>query len=430
MFNVLLITIDSLRADCSGWMDRMTKCKTLASSISKPSEKPYVFLNAIAPSTHTSPSFLSILSGNYPSRYGDWFSAYSNERTIISEIFSQNGYQTCAINSNPYISRAFNFNRGFDFFEDNLRYRNTEGTKKRFDQNWRKLKGLFKQPYEPGYNISHQALEWLRNKSETKPYFLWVHYMDVHGPYITEEDQSLMTRISAALLWHKALNQPEKMTQEDITRFKRSYMKQMKFIEWYTNDLLSEIDLLDTVVIITADHGDFLGEHGFFGHKFALYEEILHIPLLIKLPSSIDLKGREISGSVSTMDILPTLVDLLGLQGENVFDGESLCPLLRDKYVTNNTRYIISEVSRKHLCVRRHFWKLIVDYSRGNKELYNLEEDPQEHRNLYLEMREISSELEDIISYHLDECKVDSISPKQMSLDNEIKERLRALGYI
>lgn len=421
MFNVLLITIDSLRVDY---------VMNIYLDIFELSDGTFIFSNAIAPSTHTSPSFLSILSGECPCKYGDWFSAYSDKRAIISEIFQENGYRTFAINSNPYISKTFKFNRGFDFFEDNLKLSKKIGLKRKVNLICRRIKPIFKDPYEPGYKINNQVFQFLSKKDKTKPYFLWVHYMDVHGPYVKKDGIAFINRIKGALLWHKALYKAKKMTQKDIEVFKTTYKNGVKNVAQYIKALINGIDLSDTVVIITADHGDYLGEHRLFGHVFELYEEVLRVPLIFKLPSSIGQKGKVISTPVSTMDILPTLVDVLGLKTKSEFDGKSLLPLINAEDKKFTQRYIISEVSRTHACIRKDFWKLIVDYSNGKKELFNLKDDPQENYNLYIKEQRISSELEHVIQDHIAKNRPTEITPQQVRIDDEIKSKLKDLGYI
>jgi hypothetical protein len=130
------------------------------------------------------------------------------------------------------------------------------------------------------------------------------------------------------------------------------------------------------------------------------------------------------------MDILPTLSNFLDLKGDNRYDGESLCSLFTNSERSRDTRYIISEVSRKHLCARKLSWKLIVNYSRQKKELYNLQEDPQEKCNVLVREPCVVAELEEIIVKHLDQCKVDAAPSGKIPLEQEVINQLRGLGYL
>ena len=130
------------------------------------------------------------------------------------------------------------------------------------------------------------------------------------------------------------------------------------------------------------------------------------------------------------MDIWPTLVDLLGLRPETSFDGSSLLEKIDGESIGSNNNHVISEISRKQLCVEKGDWKLIVDYSSGKKELYALASDICEANNVIHEAADIAGDLEELIRIHLEKNKVVADIESNVTEDPQLKEKLRALGYM
>ena len=209
MFNLLLITIDSLRPDFIGCYNENAKRESLTPNIDKWAKDAFIFKNAISQGPRTGPSFPAIMSGLYPNVFNDMYNL-SEKRVLISEILKQNGYTTYAINSNPYISRATGYDRGFDFYDDFLYLRNKKGVSKKLLFYFIKLKSFLKEPYEPAHKINNKAFSWLKNKRE--PFFFWIHYMDVHGPYYSKKGWKLKNRINANILWRKVTKRPENLS--------------------------------------------------------------------------------------------------------------------------------------------------------------------------------------------------------------------------
>lgn len=429
-FNVLLITIDSLRADFLGCYNKEISKEGISPNIDKWASNAIFFLDANTQSSHTSASFLSMLSGKYPSNAlcNDWYSFVSEKRTMISQIFKSNGYYTCAFHSNPYISNYYGFNKGFDLFMDNLPQLSQGKIKGKFLNTFYRLKNIITEPYENAEKINSQVFTWLRKK--VTPHFLWVHYMDVHGPYISKDGWTTKNRLSAFMLWRKALSNPEKITEKERKTLLETYKEEIRYLDHQIAKLLEIIDNDNTIIILTADHGDLLGEHKLYGHTEKLYNSALHVPLLIKLPKFFKCNTHNIKSPVKHIDLAPTLVDILGLKSENSFDGASFWSLMVGKDTKYDSDYIISEITRKYLCVRKNEWKLIVNYKKNYKELYNLSHDSEEKNNLISQHKEKADELESIIKKHLANAKRVDISPKIVVEDEEIKARLEALGYM
>ncbi len=322
---------------------------------------------------------------------------------MISEIMLSNGYATFGFTSNPCTSSLRGYDKGFTIFKDDNVVK---------DINTRKLalkvalRILFTNPYSSASQINSQVLLNL-NRTES-PFFVWIHYMDIHGPYISKNGWQLKNRISATKLWKKALNMPNKVTDEEKTLLKNIYKEKVRFLDYYMIDLIKKIDDENTIIIITADHGDVFGERGYFGHPFIFYNEMINVPLFIKLPSEFGISNTLCRQPVSLVDLVPTILDLLRIKIENDFDGNSLLPLIQDRENEYKTKYIISEISRKYACAIRGHWKLIANYGESTIELYNLKEDCEETKNLASERLEISKELNGAIKDHIKRNKITS----------------------
>ena len=426
--NVLLVTVDSLRADYLGMYSPEIQREDISPNIDQWAKGGLIFSRAITQSSHTSPAFLAILSGNYASKYGDWFNRpVSNKRMLLSEIFKSNGYNTCGINSNPYISHLYHFDKGFDLFIDNIHLHSEKTVNRKLLGVMAKIKAVIKQPYENAEHINNQVISMLPKLSS--PYFIWVHYMDVHGPYLSRKGWGLRNRITAAYLWKKALQSPQSITDRERQRLIDSYKEGIHYLDRHIKELIANIDQANTIVILTADHGDLLGEHNVFGHSSTLYEGVLHVPLIIKLPSKLQYGGKKITQPVRSVDLTPTLTDLLGLKTEASFYGQSFASLIQENSCPYYCEVIISELSRKFLSAEKDGWKLIVNYKTNNKELYNIENDVSETNNIYLDNLSLANKLEAFIADHVRKNKSNEETPA-IEHSKEIKERLKALGYM
>jgi arylsulfatase len=365
-------------------------------------------------------------------RYRYAFKGLSPNRRMISELLKQKGYSTAAFNSNPYISRFSNYDRGFDIFVDNLP--GVEGNKdfrKKILLKYVHLKALLWEPYIKAERLNKQVFDILRNVSE--PYFMWIHYMDVHGPYIRKSGWDFKNTVRAGMLWRKATHSPENISIKEKEELIETYKEEIKYNDFHLGRLLSKVDQTKTVTVLTADHGELLGEHGLFAHiPHVLYDQLLKVPLIIKLPAGFPVKKRRISRPTKLLDIVPTIMDILGLERHIDFDGESLMPLIQGEPDTYKCDHVISEIWTKFLCVRRGEWKFIARYNEGKMELYNLKDDPDEHNNLSSQRQDIVVEMQKLIKKHL--LKINA-PPEDMEKcgfehNDAIKTQLKALGYM
>lgn len=396
-YNVLFITLDSWNRRVVGCLNDEAKEEELTPNLDKFSKRCITFSSAFSPSVKTSASVLSILSGCYPCKYGDWFTSISDKRTIVSEILKNSGYTTYGFTSNPCTSSLRKYDKGFDIFrDDGVLFKNIDGALLKV---LLFIKTFLRNPYSPADKVNAQVFYHLER--DTAPYFINVHYMDLHGPYIDREGWQFKNRIVSGGLWNKANISPQKITREEKQRLFGIYKKQMKFLDQHIGELIREIDDEKTLIIITGDHGDVFGVRGCYGHPDFFYNEMVNVPLFIKFPSDLNADIGVCSHSVSLVDLVPTINDVLGIESQSSFDGHSLLPLISPSVEKYKTEYIVSELSRKYACVIKGDWKLIADFGKSSFELYNWKEDYEERENVVNERLDIKQELEKILKEHI-----------------------------
>lgn len=468
--NLILITIDCLRADHVGVLGYT---KPTTPHIDALAATGVVFTQAFANGPRTPASFPSILTSTYPLMYGGTV-ALSDERVTIAEALQQAGYFTAAFHSNPYLSGALNYGKGFDVFWDSM------DEAPLVSRTGRRVRGLFskssrlydllrlinrlcdvqarRSPFTRGEAIIDRALGQLEALSH-QPFFMWLHFMDAHYPYLPScEDLSLfydrpLGKLQAARLLGKMLENPSQVTSEEIEVLQAFYDAQVYYVDQQCGHLLNYLEdngwRENTLIAITADHGDEFGEHGDFSHATTLssrlsprlYDELLHVPLIIcPRPSDRHTYQKRIDELVGLIDLGPTLLELLEVSVPANWLGKSLkwlmCgdrrgdSLLIAEYVLDDDELLPGQSKREMVAVRTRKWKYIHDGMNGKNQLYNLSIDPGETVNLYAHEPETVRQFESVVSEHLAEVRSRSDEIRDLEPDEMIVERLRALGYI
>jgi arylsulfatase len=415
-------------------------------------EEGILFSQAISQSPHTPGSFPSLLSSTYPFQYGgEGF--LSDERVTIAELLKQEGYTTAAFHSNPYLSWAYNYNKGFDDFDDSLLL----GKNKLLTLLHRVINYFKVEPYLTAEEINKRAIFWLKKQRSGEKIFLWLHYMDPHGPYQppAEYQREFLDKVidkkTAKKLWRRTVDDSESITEYERKTLIGLYDAEIRYLDEHIGKLikkLKELSFFDkTLIVITADHGEQFQEHGKFNHPRQLYDELLRVPLIFIAPTLP--KGGVISNQVRTIDIVPTIFDILGLKFHKNFEGTSLLPLINGEK-DNLKLDAISEVegekeekSVRKFSIGNEYYKyiLVIDQD-GNEtqELYDLRKDPREQNNLANEddeeikkiMRSLDSKLRGHIAKVEQGYDVTRKEERKMSEEEikEIKKRLRGLGYL
>jgi arylsulfatase len=325
--DVLLITVDTLRADRLG-----TYGFQLATSpaIDRLAERGVVFERAISGASVTAGSHASIMTSRYTREHTI---GHENGGTrlegiaTLAEIFNEEGYQTAAFVGNIVLDRSSGFDRGFEVYDAELP--DAEPNRK----------FIFERIAE---KTTERALLWLKNR-DSRPLFLWVHYQDPHGPYrppaeyrgIFRPESRPGERPLPALQELFGLNGiPSYQVLEGVrypSIYETRYAEEIAYADHWIGELIARVDATaspaGTIVALTADHGESLGEEGrYFLHGSSTAPDQAHIPLILRAPGLPEGRRTEI---VHHVDIMPTLLDLAGLEAPAGTSGVALGPVLR-----------------------------------------------------------------------------------------------------
>ncbi|MBN2803888.1 MAG: sulfatase-like hydrolase/transferase [Deltaproteobacteria bacterium] len=433
--NVVLVLIDTLRADHLSIFNKNTRVQT--PFIKKIAEESMIFSQAMAEENWTKPSIASLLTGLYPSSHqtkSDTNKLPSSAK-MISEYLKAMGFQTAGFVANGYISNKFGFERGWDFWTNYVR----EGKKNR------------------AQFVADDSVEWLKKRYEKKPFFMYIHTIDPHVPYIPpakyralyddEPYNGPIESTKTADLVERVKTGALKLNERDKFRLEALYDGEISYHDDHLARVYKELanqDLLkNTIIVITADHGEEFFDHGLVGHGHSLYEELIHVPLIIRLPgANAEKSPKEYNEVVELVDILPTLFDSLGLQKPEQLQGESLIPVLKgEKRYWSKAVY--SEFMDGQRTVKSGIYKLIL---RGLKTtLFNLLDDPKETADLSdvnpLALRAMLDSLGSHLGIFVSANDIDdkNRAPKKRAqthksddanIDNETKKQLQELGYM
>ncbi len=430
--NILLITIDSLRADFVGtWNEEH---RGLTPNIDRLAEESAVFKNAFSAAPYTTFAMPSLFTGKYPSRldiidFVDIPGVYIKDEDTLASILREEGYSTVGIHSNPFLSSMFNFHKGFEYFYDDLLLKGLKIPEKAKLIVNRIRRLVRAQPYLPAEGVNKKAVEKL--KEVKKPFFMWLHYMDTHGPYQSKKGFGYVNKIKGERLWRKACKNPDAITEKEKNTLVSNYKEEVQHLDKHLGEFFDWLEkkgyFENTVVVICSDHGDAFGEHGEFSHPHRLYDELIRVPLIIRSPEVR--QGRVIETEVSLVDVLPTIIDILSIEGKK-FDGCSITKLMNGEE-SSFRDYIISEADLTpsyHGCIRTRDWKLI--WNGGKKELYNLRKDRGEKHNIAQEYPEVVKELEEKLLKHREGSSTEIVKGNEKMMSEEVKQRLRDLGYL
>jgi arylsulfatase A-like enzyme len=379
MKNVILLTLDACRKDVFGCYGGKPGLTPFFDSLR---DKLLVFTRAQAAGPYTQASFPGILTSSYYLDFG-WQQRCPSQRVFLSEVLKKNGVATAAFHSNPYLSSYFGWNRGWDHFMDSMKDPVTPAV-----------------PFLKGRTINERAAAWLssrKEKGDSRPFFLWVHYMDTHEPYVPEKKFLELVDPSLGLsdgemfsLFKEVLLKRDTSDGEKVSLLKKLYHAHVREVDGYAQELFATLGsmgfLTDTVVIVTSDHGDEFGEHGGLSHDDKLYSELIDIPLLIYDPERKT--GEGCSGLVSNIDIPPTVAQLFGLERMPAFQGESLLPIdsFTRKGCFGEALFQVKgkggDIGKDVYYYRQDDLKIIYRASQDAWEMYDLRVDPLETDNI------------------------------------------------
>jgi arylsulfatase A-like enzyme len=449
--NVVLVTVDTLRADhlsCYGY-ERPTSpfLDSLAAAGARCAD-------AVAPASWTKPSTGTILTGLYPSRHGALYHGSSlhlpeGERTL-AEAFRQRGYVTAGFVANPNVKAVFEFDRGFDEYfdapvQDTLTLASLR-TSAFGGMLMRLLRHKFNWNYENDIaSMNRHVLAWLETNHRSR-FFLYVHYIDPHDPYDPPARyREQFARPAGMSLFN------ERKRRVGIDRYDGEIRYTDDGLKALVEALTAHGVWQDTLFVLTSDHGEEFFEHGVLGHGFSLYQEVVHVPLILHGPGVPP--GVVLEEPVAVLDLPATVHELAGGEGQRFGDGRSFAARLRGAPPEQlpGTLFLESEFGQTDANHREFVfsglrsgpWKLVLTEENkffppsvprfGREALFHLGDDPAESRNLF-HQEELSprvAEWLELLRAHaqfLAETGFRDIPPA--ALTPEIEAGLRALGYI
>jgi arylsulfatase A-like enzyme/tetratricopeptide (TPR) repeat protein len=398
--NVILISVDTMRPDhlgCYGYRMIRTPNMDLLS------REGITFTDALTSTPLTLPAHASMLTGLYPVSHGirdNGSFVLLPDFTTLGEVLGTNGYATGAFIGASVLASRYGLDQGFDTYDDDLK-----GGRRG---------SAFEYPERTASLVSRSAVEWLGEVRE--PFFAFIHYFDPHIPYEPPP--------------HYMQSYPTRPYDGEIAYADDEIGKVLEFLK--KRDLLER-----TVIVLTSDHGEGLGEHSEATHGLLVYETTLRVPLILRLPSDCPLAERidvsqEIGATARLIDIFPTVLDIIDIGFAGTTDGRSLVPLIEGDTLPLEPCYF--ESFYPYLAyrwsplrgVRLDTWKFILA---PTEELYDVGLDPKETMNLATlkedKRDELSNALADFIT-HDSERKV----PSRSRVTPRETQKLRALGYV
>lgn len=403
--NIILITLDTTRADRMGFLGSE---RGLTPNLDALAKRSVVFTRAYAQVPLTTPSHAALLTGTYPqfNHIEDLGAPLGADLPYLPDLLHQHGYQTAAF-LGAYIldpaAAAPGFDRGFDLYDGHFHQRKPGEDR-------------YKSVERRAEDVANRALGWL-SRHQQKPFFIWLHFYDAHDPYDPPEP------------------------------FKTHYASSLYDGEIaYTDSIVgSFVDVLrkhglyqHSVIVIAADHGEAFGEHGEERHGMFLYDETIHVPLLLKLPAD-RFAGKRIEERVALADVAPSLIEAAGIPVPAKMQAHSLFPLMDTPKTTAGgevkipDRSVYSESNYAH---RAFGWSELHSWRTGKylyvqapkRELYDQSADPDAVKNLAASAKAVADTLESQLGSFHEETS--SVQTAQTKVDPTQAEKLRALGYL
>lgn len=426
--NVLLITIDTLRADhlsCYGYPRATTP------ALDRLAEEGARFTNAMSTGSWTPPALFSLATGAqaYQHRVIGWGDRMNPQLGTVAEALAAAGYRTALFN---------NHNIFFD-------------VQREIAYGFREVVSLSDGEF-PAARLVDRAIDWLARK-ERGPFFLWIHLFDPHEPFAApapydglfweEKPDAARRRAEPVEGGFGAGGIPEHIYaaadgESRIDRLIAAYDGEIRYTDAQVERLVAALDRLglatDTLVLVTADHGEILERtdtpyHGtvYFSHGTYLFQELLAVPLLVRYPGRV-LKGSVIEEPVGVIDVPPTLLEAAGLEPTPAMGGRSLLRLMRREQSGPPTALLSEELRNNWRAVRWGSYKLI-DYGHDGFALYDVDADPGETRDLAGEQPAVAAALRAQLWRLSDGGSGKEREPAAGRLDGETLHKLRALGY-
>jgi arylsulfatase A-like enzyme len=423
--NVLVVSIDTLRADhlAAYGYERET-----APTLTRLAEEGALFTNSYSQSSSTVPTHASLFTGRYPFQHGSYHVGLGvgDEESTLAERFAELGYRTFAATSSVRFRGPTGFDQGFQHFA-------------RFDE---------LEKNDRSAAVTDRVLAWLGEADG--PWFGFVHYFDPHQPYAPPEPFRSQ--------WHEGLARPqpegtsdylyfhdgpEKEVPADVLEYLRAlYDGEILFLDGQLERLIGAVAPAPgspgTLVVITSDHGEEFKEHGGLSHSRRLHEELVRVPLLAWWPGRIP-AGTVVDDPVQTVDVLPTVLELVGAEPGGELPGRSRAGSLVEQGREQSSSPPLHAGNPVLAQIKSSRWAISADVA-GSRfkyvsrddaphRLFDLASDPGGHRDLLYDRPEVVTELR-ALAVELGVAGVPTGAAAATEVSPEIRERLREIGYL
>ena len=421
--NIVLVTLDCVRPDylgCYGYKN-----------IATPNIDSLALRGAIVERTYshasvTGPSIMSLFTSRFPFEHGYRFNGTNVKTTlpVMPQIFQENGYQTAAFVGAYVLHHQFGFNKGFDFYDDEM-------INSRMESLVLKMFGYYKELWASTHKIkvrkssrnanrvTDSARKWLMSVDMDKPFFMWLHYFDAH-------DQFRLPQPLHYLYFRR-----------------RNYKQNVEFIDYHVGRLIDDLKkrnlFENTLFVVTSDHGESLNDHKFqgkdyHGHASFAYDVTLRVPLIFCGPGI----GRGVHSKqlFRHVDILPTLLNYLHLSPEtdDGFEGKNLLATLKDGsagegseiYAETLVPTVRKPPEAEWRVLIRWPWKFVLRTQSNQEYLFNLEKDPYERNDVFSHDSKVAQDLKKRLEEMLERDKNFS----KPDWDDDVRSALEGLGYL
>lgn len=438
---MILISVDTLRADHLGAYGYERDTSPALDQLASESVR---FSNAIAQAGWTLPSHMTLMTSLRPSVHGvSTRTALAPQALTLAEALKTAGYRTAGFVSWVYVSADFGFDQGFDHFQllvtmDRIDMAGGGGA------------------YLAGRSVDI-AGEWLDEQATEDPLFLFLHLFDPHTDYVPpgqyiemfdpEYSGSINGRYDTLEHFNPYLSDSSRTIEpRDLEHVTALYDGEIRYVDDQLERFFAKLDerlgLDNCLIVFVSDHGEEFMDHGSMeGHGWTLYEEIIRVPMMMRLPGGVG-AGEVVDSPVALMDVAPTILDWIGEPRPEQFEGVSLEPLLLGEAEIREPSYVISENNRWNTirwAIRGERYKLIVTDHTGinsagvritpGNELYDLQADPHEQVNLFDETDPRSQSLLALLE-RLRAAPGERLQNPEAELSPEQLELLRSLGYV
>ena len=449
--NIVVYLADTLRADHLGVYGHSVPTSP---NIDRFAENAFLFEKCYAHAPWTKPSIASIFTGVVPrvhqAAISDWDMINLLQHRVqilrdsfktLAESLKELGYRTAFLLTNPHVQRELGFGKGFDFY-------------------------TYKGSKSPT-GLVDDAIEWLQQTESTDPYFIFIHEIDPHGPYtasnalfrqlheqtpknaldaLPNDDKKLLRTLSNHYAGRHGVKRPP---LTDLSETGNSYLQKMYDAEILSVDiefgrLLNALDVREerdsTIVVLTSDHGEEFAEHGAYFHGHSLYDELIHVPLIIAQGKQFN--GARIPFTTGLIDLLPTLVTLAGgkppqyIQGKTLLNEDGTRAISEDRAVMMDLDYYTPNTDEWEASMTLGSHKLTTVANGKKIRAFNRAADPMERHDLFDSPPQESGELDKLTRRFKDELSKSADLAKTFgppvwsNSSEEFQAELEALGYL